>query len=126
MTDSKIIKIVIAGCRNYNNYEEAKTYINLCISNIRNGNKIIILSGGASGADKIGERYAKENGFEVELYPADWDKHGRSAGPIRNKLMAENCDCVICFWDGKSRGTKSMIEYAKILEKELRVKYITT
>lgn len=126
MTDSKIIKIVIAGCRNYNNYEEAKTYIDLCISNIRNGNKIIILSGGASGADKLGERYAKENGFDVELYPADWDKHGRSAGPIRNKLMAENCDYVICFWDGKSRGTKSMIEYAKILEKELRVKYITT
>ena len=126
MTDSKIIKIVIAGCRNYNNYEEAKTYIDLCISNIRNGNKIIILSGGASGADKLGERYAKENGFEVELYPADWNKYGRSAGPRRNKLMAENCDCVICFWDGKSRGTKSMIEYTKTLEKELRVKYITT
>ena len=126
MTDSKIIKIVIAGCRDYNNYEEAKTYIDLCISNIRNGNKIIILSGGASGADKLGERYAKENGFDVELYPADWNKYGRSAGPRRNKLMAENCDCVICFWDGKSRGTKSMIEYAKTLEKELRVKYITT
>ena len=126
MTDSKIIKIVIAGCRNYNNYEEAKTYIDLCISNIRNGNKIIILSGGASGADKLGERYAKENGFDVELYPADWNKYGRSAGPRRNKLMAENCDCVICFWDGKSRGTKSMIEYAKTLEKVLRVKYITT
>ena len=126
MTDSKIIKIVIAGCRNYNNYEEAKTYIDLCISNIRNGNKIIILSGGASGADKLGERYAKENGFEVELYPADWNNYGKSAGPRRNKLMAENCDCVICFWDGKSRGTKSMIEYAKTLEKELRVKYITT
>ena len=126
MTDSKIIKIVIAGCRNYNNYEEAKTYIDLCISNIRNGNKIIILSGGASGADKLGERYAKENGFEVELYPADWNNYGKSAGPRRNKLMAENCDCVICFWDGKSRGTKSMIEYAKSLEKELRVKYITT
>ena len=125
MTDSKIIKIVIAGCRDYNNYEEAKTYIDLCISNIRNGNKIIILSGGASGADKIGERYAKENGFEVEVYPADWGKYGKSAGPIRNKLMAENCDCVICFWDGKSRGTKSMIEYAKMFDKKLRVKYIT-
>lgn len=125
MTDSKIIKIVIAGCRDYNNYEEAKEYINLCISSIRNGNKIIILSGGASGADKIGERYAKENGLEVEVYPADWGKYGKSAGPIRNKLMAENCDCVICFWDGKSRGTKSMIEYAKMFDKKLRVKYIT-
>ena len=125
MTDSKIIKIVIAGCRDYNNYEEAKEYINLCISSIRYGNKIIILSGGASGAYKIGERYAKENGFEVELYPADWEKYGKSAGPIRNKLMAENCDCVICFWDGKSRGTKSMIEYAKMFDKKLRVKYIT-
>ncbi len=125
MTDSKIIKIVIAGCRNYNNYEEAKEYIDQCISNIRNGNTIIIISGGASGADKIGERYAKEKGFDVELYPADWKKYGRSAGPIRNKIMAQECDYAICFWDGKSRGTKSMIEFAKMFEKELRVKHIT-
>ena len=119
-----IKRVVIAGCRDYSNYEEAKPYIDFCLSNIRKKNNIIILSGHANGADLIGERYAKENGFKVEIYPANWNKYGRSAGPIRNRQMAEVCDYVICFWDGKSRGTKSMIEYAKKLNKPIRIKYI--
>ncbi|MBE6733076.1 MAG: DUF2493 domain-containing protein [Ruminococcaceae bacterium] len=117
-------RVVIAGCRNYNNYDEAKVYIDFCLSNVRKENDIIIVSGGASGADKMGERYAKENGFEVEQYPADWEKYGRSAGPIRNRQMAEVCDYVICFWDGKSRGTRSMIELAKKYGKPVKIKRI--
>ena len=117
-------KIVIAGCRDYINYEEAKLYIDFCLTDIRNNNEIIILSGGAKSADAIGEQYAKENGFKVEKYPADWEKYGRGAGPRRNKQMAEVCDCVICFWDGKSKGTKSMISYAKEYGKPIRIKMI--
>ncbi len=97
-------RVIIAGCRDYNNYEEAKEYIDHCLSNIRKEHTIVIISGGASGADAIGEKYAKENGFEVERYPADWSKYGRGAGPKRNKQMAEVGDFVICFWDGKSRS----------------------
>lgn len=85
---------------------------------------IIIVSGGASGADAIGERYAQENGFKVEKYPADWEKYGRSAGPRRNKQMAEVSNYVICFWDKKSKGTKSMIECAKRLDKPIKIKII--
>ena len=117
-------KIVIAGCRDYNNYDEAKTYIDFCLSNIRRENNIVIVSGGACGADAIGERYAEENGFEIEKYPADWKTYGRSAGPKRNKQMAEVCDYVICFWDGKSKGTASMIFYAKKFRNLLRIKKI--
>lgn len=119
-----IKRVVIAGCRNYTNYEEAKSFINNCISNVRKDNTIIIISGGCSGADKIGEQYAKENGFEVELFTPEWDKYGRSAGPKRNKIMAEVSDYVICFWDGKSKGTKSMINFAKLYDKPLRIKKI--
>ncbi len=72
----------------------------------------------------MGERYAKENGFEVERYEADWKRFGRSAGPKRNLEMAKDCDYVICFWDGKSRGTASMISYAKQFNKQLRIKKI--
>ena len=90
-------RVVIAGCRDYNNYQEAKEYIDFCLSNIRKETEIIIVSGCASGADAIGEIYAKENGFNVEKFPADWRKYGRSAGPKRNKQMAEICDYVICF-----------------------------
>lgn len=122
--DFMIKRIVIAGCRDFNDYKEAKEYIDFCISNIRKANKIIIISGGASGADALGERYAKENGFKIERYPAEWEKYGRSAGPKRNEIMAKICDYVICFWDGKSRGTKSMIEYAKKYGKPIRIKQI--
>ena len=119
-----IKRVVIAGCRDYNNYDEAKLYIDFCLSNIRRENDIVIVSGCASGADAIGERYARQNGFKVEKYPANWNKYGRSAGPIRNKQMAEVCDYVICFWDGKSRGTKSMIEFARECNKPVRIKKI--
>lgn len=82
------------------------------------------LSGGCKGADALGERYAEENGFKIEHFPAEWNKFGKSAGPIRNFQMAKNCDYVICFWDGKSKGTKSMINYAKQLNKPIKVKKI--
>ncbi len=108
----------------YNNYDEAKAFIDSCISNIRKQNKIIIVSGGARGADALGERYARENGFEIERHPADWEKHGKSAGPIRNKEMAQIADYVICFWDKRSRGTKSMIDFAKEHNKPIRIKII--
>lgn len=72
----------------------------------------------------IGERYAAENGFLIERYPAEWDKYGKSAGPKRNRKMAEISDYVICFWDGKSKGTKSMIENSLKLEKPIKIKRI--
>ena len=117
-------RVVIAGSRDYTDYAQAKAYIDYCIVNIRKENKIIILSGGARGADTLGERYAQENGLAVERYPADWDRYGKSAGPRRNRQMAEACDYVICFWDGQSRGTKSMIDLAKERGKPVNVKKI--
>ena len=119
-----IKRVVIAGCRDYNNYEEAKNYIDFCLSNIKKENKIVVLSGGASGADAIGERYAKENGLEIEKYPALWKKYGKGAGPKRNKQMAEVGDYVICFWDEKSKGTKSMIDFARMYGKPIKIKRV--
>ena len=119
-----IKRVVIAGCRDYNNYDEAKRYIDFCLADIIKENDIIIVSGCASGADAIGERYAEENGISIEKYPADWKTYGRSAGPRRNRQMAEISDYVICFWDGKSRGTKSMIGYANKYGKTVKIKII--
>ncbi len=119
-----IKRIVIVGSRDYNNYDEAKSYIDFFISRIRKNYDIIIVSGGCRRADIIGERYAKENGFKIERYPALWGKYSKSAGPRRNRQMAEISDYIICFWDGKSSGTKSMIEYAKKIGKPIKIKYI--
>ena len=71
------------------------------------------MSGHASGADSLGEKFAADHNLQCELYPADWDKHGKAAGPIRNAEMAEVADALIAFWDGQSRGTKSMIDLAR-------------
>jgi len=78
----------------------------------------------ASGTYTIGERYAKENGFKVEKYPADWERYVRSAGLRQNKRMAEVGDYVICFWNEKSKCTKSMIEYAKRYNKSIKIKRV--
>ena len=119
-----IKRLVVAGCRDYNNYPEAAEYIDFCIKNIKEKYTLIFVSGGCKGADFLGECYAFKNGFKVEKYSADWNKYGKKAGPIRNKQMAEICDYVICFWDGKSKGTKSMIDFAKELNKPIRIKKI--
>jgi len=117
-------RVVIAGCRNYFDYAQAKKYIDLCLKNIRKQFTIIIISGGCRGADMIGLRYATENNMTFEVYNADWIHFGKAAGPLRNRHMAEVCDYVICFWGGKSKGTFSMIQEAKKLNKPLHIKYI--
>ena len=117
-------RIVVAGCRDYTNYKQAKRYIDWAISNIKNEHELIFVSGGAKGADALGERYAKEKGYELEIYPAEWQKYGPKAGPIRNKQMAKIGDYIICFWDGKSKGTKSMIEFAKDYGKPIKIKMV--
>ncbi|MBQ7827417.1 MAG: DUF2493 domain-containing protein [Clostridia bacterium] len=119
------MKIVVAGSRNYRDYYEAKKYIDSCVNEIGRDNTFVFISGGCKGADELGERYAAENGFEIERYPAEWSKFGKSVGPVRNKAMAEAADFVICFWDGKSRGTKSMIELAEKEGKTVRIKIVS-
>ncbi len=117
-------KIVIAGCRDFNDYNKAKDFIESCLEKISSEHEIIILSGGCRGADLLGERYAKEKGYSVEKHPANWGKYGKSAGVKRNEEMAKNCDVVICFWDQKSRGTRNMISVAQKYEREIFVKNI--
>ena len=117
-------RIVVAGSRTFEDYEIAKVFILEVLQSFGEENTFIFLSGKCKGADALGERYAKEQGYEIEAYPADWEKYGRGAGPKRNAEMAKNCDAVICFWDGESKGTKSMIDLAKKHSKEVFIKYI--
>jgi hypothetical protein len=106
----KRFKCIVAGGRSFDDYEHLKATLDLYLCLKTN---IEIVSGGASGADKLGERWANEKGIDIKLFPADWDTYGRAAGPIRNEEMAKYADACIVFWDGKSKGTLSMIESAK-------------
>ena len=106
-------KVIIAGGRHFNDYELLKEKCEYYLQNKLRESKVVIISGHATGADDLGERYAQERGLYLDAHPADWDKNGRAAGPIRNKEMAEIADALIAFWDGASRGTKNMIDTAK-------------
>lgn len=100
------MKLIIAGKRDFYDYEKLKVEVD----KLRKVIKIDeIVSGRASGADKLGERYAREHNIPVKAFPANWEVYGRAAGPIRNKKMALYADALIAFWDGESRGTKNMI-----------------
>ena len=86
-----------------------------------NQKEVEIVSGTAAGADTLGERYAQEKGYEVKKFPAQWDLYGKSAGYKRNQQMAEYADGLIAFWDGKSKGTKHMIDIANKMGLKVRV-----
>lgn len=102
------MKIIIAGSRTFNDYELLKKTCNSLISM----EDIEIVSGTAKGADALGEKYAKENNYSITQFPANWTKYGKSAGYKRNSEMANYAEMLIAFWDGKSKGTKHMIDLA--------------
>jgi hypothetical protein len=101
-----MFRVIVAGGREFNNYALLRDKLDFALRNkISEG--ITIVSGAARGADKLGEQYAVERGYNIDSHPADWDKFGKSAGYIRNKEMAQNADALMAFWDGKSRGHKA-------------------
>jgi hypothetical protein len=117
----KPIKIIIAGGRTFSDYELLKKTCDKLLKTVSKIRPIVIVSGTARGADKLGERYAKEHGYTIESYKPNWNK-GNQAGYIRNTEMGDNADVLIAFWNGTSKGTKHMIDIAK--EKGLQVRVI--
>lgn len=105
-------RIIIAGGRDFTNYDLLKRYF-LHLTSALEPNDIEIVSGGARGADALGEKLGEELGIDVAKFPADWDKHGKAAGYIRNAEMSKHSTHLIACWDESSRGTKNMIETAK-------------
>lgn len=114
-----LFKVVVAGGRYFNDYDLLKNKLDRLLTNYLP--HVEIVSGGAPGADYLGERYAAENGLKLKIFPADWATYGKAAGPIRNHEMSCYCDGVVLFWDGTSRGTKNMMDCAKKQCKPTRV-----
>lgn len=117
----KPFRVIIAGGRDFVDYELLKKYCDAILCN-KTSDGIEIVCGKARGTDSLGEQYAIERGFAVKYFPAQWDMFGKQAGFVRNKQMAEYADAVIAFWDGKSHGTKHMIELAKAENMPIRIK----
>lgn len=113
-----MFSLVIAGTRSFNDYSLLSAVLDQYIPTL--GVKdITILSGhghpskDAKGADYLGEQYAKEHDYPVSIFPANWDKFGRAAGPIRNSVMAKQADGLVIFWNQRSRGSPSIMNEAR-------------
>lgn len=108
-----MMRITIGGCRDFDDYEVFRKFVDECIAEMNPREEIVILSGHCSGADLMAERYAEEMGYEKEIHSAEWKKYGRAAGPLRNEKMVDKSNAVIAFWDNHSKGTASLIGFAK-------------
>lgn len=112
------MKLIIAGGRDFDSYALLCHEANKFIGDAKD---ITIISGLARGADTLACRFASEYRYPLRGFAAEWGKFGRAAGPIRNKLMAKNADSLLAFWDGKSRGTRHMIDYADQMGLKVKV-----
>lgn len=108
------MRVGVVGTRKFSDYELMKKELDKIEPSV-------IVSGGAKGADQLGERYALEKNIPTEIFLPDWDQYGKQAGFIRNKKIVDNSDMVIAFWDGKSKGTSHSIYLARNSGKNVKV-----
>lgn len=103
-------RIIIAGGRDFDDYDRLCVFMDqYCLDNDLGPDNTDFISGEARGADSMGKQWALSRGYKVMLFPANWTDHGKSAGYIRNKQMADEATALVAWWDGKSRGTAHMI-----------------
>lgn len=114
------MKLAVIGSRTFEDYSLLTRSVGMICDEKSNAE---IISGGARGADSLGARYAKENGFKLTEFLPDWNKHGKAAGFIRNEEIVKNADFVLAFWDGLSRGTGNSLSIAKRLKKPTLIIY---
>ena len=110
-------RVIIAGSREVTDYEVVKqAFIDSEFVTIE------IVSGAARGVDTLGEQLSEELSIPLRQFPANWDKYNKAAGTIRNRDMGNYADSLVAIWDGKSTGTRNMIDYMTKLEKPVYVK----
>lgn len=107
------LNVIIVGGRDFKDYETLYEECNRILETYITFRTVHIISGTARGADRLGDRFAKEQNLHPILMPAQWKRYGKSGGVKRNEEMAKIADLAIIFWDGKSRGTKNMIDQAE-------------
>jgi len=108
------MKLAIVGSRSFSDYILLKESILKSFPGVT-----IVVSGGAKGADQLGQKFAEELQLKTEIYLPDWKRYGKGAGIVRNELIVKNSNAVIAFWDGVSKGTKKSIDISRNLGKKL-------
>lgn len=112
------MKLAIVGARDYHDYSSFRSQVELFLE----GRKpVLIISGGAPGIDTLAERYAREENIPLQVFPADWEQFGKSAGPRRNTQIVEAATHVLAFPSASSVGTYDTVRKAERADKELHV-----
>ena len=109
------LKLAVVGSRSCTDKTLVFEYLSILLSAWKVKEDVFnieIVSGGAKGPDSIAERFVLINRIPTKIFPPDWDKHGKSAGFIRNMEIVDYADMVLVFWDQKSKGTKHTIDLA--------------
>ena len=104
------MKVIIAGSREGFTIEDVRIAV---LNREFSGAITEVVSGAARGVDRLGEQWAKENDIPIKQFIPDWYGLGKKAGYVRNREMGDYADALIALWDGESKGTKGMIEYAQ-------------
>lgn len=111
------VKTIVAGSRVGITRNQVFAVLNLVWQAEHPVEVTSVVSGAARGVDTWGEEWAAALNIPVHRMPADWDAHGKAAGVLRNKQMAEIADALILIWDGSSSGSKNMLAEMRALKK---------
>lgn len=103
-------RVLVSGSRGFDDYDRLCATLDRLLVGREN---VVIVSGGAKGAELLGERHVRERGLGVKQLLADWETYGRGAKVIRNAQLIEAADCTVFFWGGKSKGTAVAIKKAE-------------
>lgn len=109
-------RLCVSGSRDYVNLHNVREYLELVPDDF------IVVHGGARGVDQYAEKVCQELGLETEIHLPDWSQ-GPSAGPKRNRKMMATCDGLVAFWNGRSRGTASTLQFAEANDKPFEIVY---
>jgi hypothetical protein len=105
--------LIVAGSRTFDDFVLMIREVDKYIKELNPAKPVCIISGGAYGADKLGEDYAKLRFYDMRLFKPNWLKFSKAAGAIRNGEMVAISEAAIYFYDGSSRGTQDCINKAK-------------
>ena len=106
------MKVAVVGSREITNVELEK-YLLVEVEEI--------VSGGAVGVDRCAAEYARKKGLKLTEFLPQYERYGRAAPIVRNKLIVNYADKIVVFWNGRSKGTRSVIQYAEKMGKALEV-----
>lgn len=109
----EVVRVLVSGSRQWNDVVLLRSVLREIVT--EGEPPIVLIHGGAKGADSLASTLCSEEGWREEVWHPDWDTHGKAAGPLRNKAMVDSSPnvCVAFVVEGASKGTGSCVKFAR-------------